>query len=250
MHHRMPEHLNVPGGGEIPLDGDLNLYALQFEIAFNDRLSLVALKDGYIDFNPDNTLNSDTGFANVGGGLKYALILDPEAQYAMSLTAMVEVPIGDRDVFQGESDGFLNLMLSNLKIHDRWQFASTLGLQIPFDNDFATQGWVSAHLSYEVTPWFIPLVEFNWFHVFDEGDGGSRFRDQAGGAVPAVAPTEGADLINWGAANDEEYITVGFGFRSRLSENVSLGVAYEIPLSDEEDNITEDRITVDLVWRF
>ena len=102
---------------------------------------------------------------------------------------------------------------------------------------------------------FIPLVELNWFHVLDEGDGGSRFPSQPAapalsGGVPLVAPSEGADLVNWGAANSEDYVTVGVGFRTRINENVNVGFAYEFPLTDEEDNITEDRLTIDLVWTF
>jgi hypothetical protein len=155
-------------------------------------------------------------------------------------------------VFQGAGDGSANLILSQLKLWDKWQLAAAQGLQVPFDSDFATTGFLSGHLSYEICSWFIPLVELNWIHVFDEGDGGRRFTSQADGNVPAVATFEGADIINWGAANgeDNEYVTLALGFRSRLSENVDIGLAYEFPLTDEEDNITEDRFTFDLVWNF
>ena len=69
---------------------------------------------------------------------------------------------------------------------------------------------------------------------------------------PAVAESEGADLINWGAANssDQDYVTLGLGWRTRITDNVNLGFAYEFSLTDEEDNITDDRFTVDLVWTF
>ncbi|MDA0768105.1 MAG: transporter [Verrucomicrobia bacterium] len=252
MHHNFPNHINRAGGGTLPFGGDLDLFAVQLEYAFNDRLSLVANKDGYIDFNPDNTFSSETGFANLAAGLKYAFIFDPDKQFVLSGSAVVEVPTGNRDVFQGEGDGSLHLSLSDLKLYNQWQFAGAAGVEIPFDNDFSTTGFISAHVSYEVCNWFIPLVELNWFTVLDEGDGGSRFASQAGGAVPAVASFEGADLINWGAANggDHDYATAAFGFRSRLSETLDLGFAYEIPLTDENDNITENRLTVDLTLTF
>lgn len=246
MHHRFPSRLNLAGGGTVAFGGDLQLYALQFEYAFNDRFSLVALKDGFVDFNPDNTFGSEEGFANVGGGFKYAFHLDAVNRAATSASVMFELPIGSDDVFQGEGDGNLNITLQTLKLHDRWQFAGAAGIQIPVDSDFSTQAFLSGHISYEVSPWFTPLVELNWFGVLDEGDGSAtRF-----GGVPSVAPSEGADLINWGAGSSEDYVTLGLGFRTRVSENLILGFAYEIPLTDENDNLTEDRFTIDAVWSF
>ncbi|MFK7909565.1 MAG: transporter [Akkermansiaceae bacterium] len=252
MHHRFPSNINIAGGGQVPMGGDLNLYALQLEYAFNERLSLVAMKDGYVDFNPDNTFTADTGFANIAAGLKYAFILDHANQYALSGSAVVELPTGSEGVFQGKGDGYLNLTLQNLKIKDKWQFAGALGVQVPFDSDFATNSFAAFHVSYEVTPWFIPLIELNYFRVLDSGDGGARFNNQVGGGVPAVATFEGADLLNWGAANSDgaDYATLAVGFRSRLSEQCSIGLSYEFSLTDEEDNITDDRFTFDLTYTF
>lgn len=252
MHHRFPNKINTEIG-PVELGGDLQLYALQFEYALNEQFSIVALKDGYVDFNPDGALfSSEEGFANVGGGVKYAFHLDPVNQTAASVTAMYEIPIGSDDIFQGEGAGNVNITLNGLALAGGWQVAAAAGVQLPVDGDFSTQGFASGHLSYEFSPWFIPLVELNWFHVFDDGNGGTRYGSQAGGAVPAVAQFEGADLLNWGAANatDNDYVSLGLGFRSRLSENLTFGFAYEIPLSDESDNITDDRVTLDLIWTF
>lgn len=251
MHHRLPSRINTTLG-KLDFDGDLNLYALQFEYAFNERLSIVALKDGYVDFNPDSTFTPDTGFANIAAGLKYAFILDPINQFVLSGSAVVELPTGSDDVFQGEGDGNINLSLQSLKLHGKWQIASTLGIQVPFDNDFATNGWTGIHVSYEVTPLFIPLIELNYFRVLDGGNGGTRFNNQVGGAVPGVAEFEGADLLNWGAANSDEsdYATLAIGFRSRLSKQCTIGFAYEFSLTDEEENITDDRFTFDLTYTF
>ena len=74
-----------------------------------------------------------------------------------------------------------------------------------------------------------------------------------GGGVPAVTRFEGGDLFNIGAANSfksRTQATAAFGFRSRISEQVDIGVAYEIPLTPEDDSVIEDRITLDLVWKF
>lgn len=252
MHHQFPDRLNLSNGAQVPFGGDLQLYALQFEYALSERFSFVAMKDGYVDFNPGSAspFSDGEGFANVGGGVKYAFLYDPANAFAASVTAMFEFPIGSDEVFQGDGGGNVNLTVQTVKAWDKLQFAAGTGIQIPLDDDFSTQGFFSSHLSYEVSPWFIPLVELNWFHVFSEGAGDTAFRSQVGGAVPALAPSEGADLLNWGAGSSEDYVTLGLGFRSKLNDNFSVGFAYEFALSDEEDNITKDRFTLDAVYKF
>ncbi len=129
-----------------------------------------------------------------------------------------------------------------------WQFAAGTGAHLPFSDQQSTSAWLSTHVSYEVSPWFIPLVELNWFRVLDPGDGRPNFSSQAGGLVPVVAEFEGGDLLNFGAANSDRnrnFVTAAFGFRSRLAESVDLGFAYEIPLTNEHDGIMKDRVTVD-----
>jgi hypothetical protein len=252
MRQNLPGTINTTANPALPLGGDFNLYALQFEIALNERTSIVATKDGYIDFNPDNNLTPQSGFANLGLGIKRALIYRPENKYILSGIASVEIPIGDSEVFQGNADGALNLNLAGLKLYDRLQLASNMGLHIPFDDAQSLTGSISLHASYEVTPWFTPLIELNWFHVFDEGDGTSTFDSQLGATVPTIANFEGGDLINLGSANggENEIVTLGVGFRSKINEQASFGLAYEIPLTDEEDNLMEDRLTVDFVYKF
>jgi hypothetical protein len=249
LSHRLPGTVS-PG---VPLGGDVQLYALQFEIAFNERLSLVATKDGYVDFNANGALEDTSGFANLGAGLKYAFILDPVSQTALSGTMTFELPTGNSDVLQGEGKGLVNLILSGVKLVDDWQFAAAAGAQIPFSSEQSTTGWMSAHASYEVCPLFIPLVEINWFHLIDAGNGTGNYPNQVGGAVPAVIPFEGGDLFNVGAVNsgkNRDFVSAAIGFRSRLNDSATVGVAYEIPLTDDEDSLMKDRITLDLVWTF
>lgn len=251
-YHALPDFVNTTAGN-LPVGGDVQVYALQFEYALSDRLSIVATKDGYIDFNPDATLSSESGFANLGGGLKYAFLLDPEAGHALSGSMTFEFPTGNSDVFQGAGDGAVNLILSGVKTIDQWQFAGGAGVTIPFSDQQATSSFLSTHVSYEVTPWFIPLVELNWFSVLDAGDGRRAFNSQAGGAVPVIAEFEGFDFFNIGAGNAEEnrhLVTAAVGFRSQITDSIQTGVAYEIPLTSEENSVIESRLTLDLVWRF
>jgi len=253
MHQSLPSYVNTTAG-RVPMGGDFQLYALQFEIAVNERLSIVATKDGYVDINPGNSIWGDeSGFANLAAGLKYAFIYDPESSTAVSGTVTFELPTGNHDVFQGEGDGSVNLIVSALKLWDELQLAGGAGVSLPLDNQLASTSFVSAHVSYEISRWFIPLAEINWQHVLETGDGNANYYSQAGGLVPVIAEFEGGDLLNFGASNASEnrdLVTAAVGFRSRLVDSLDLGFAYEIPLTNENDGIMKDRFTVDLVWKF
>lgn len=254
LYHNLPSQVTLANnGGTVPLGGDVQLYALQFEIALNERLSIVATKDGYVDMNYDNTFQDQSGFANLGGGLKYAFILDPVSRTALSGTLTVEFPTGNSDVLQGEGDGVVNLILNGLKLVDDWQFAGSAGFMIPISDEQSTNSFLSAHASYEVCSWFIPLVELNWFHVLDAGDGTGNFPNYLGGALPAAINFEGGDLFNLGTVNageERDMVTAAIGFRSRITDSVNVGFAYELPLTDEESSLMEDRFTLDLIWNF
>jgi hypothetical protein len=253
IYHGLPNRINLAGGGSVDLGGDVELYALQFEIALNERLSIVATKDGYVDMNFDNTLDDQSGFANLGAGLKYAFILDPVSRTALSGTMAFEIPTGNSDVFQGEGDGSVNLILNGLKLINDWQFAGSAGLQIPFSDEQSTNSFISAHASYEFCKWFTPLVEVNWFHVLDSGDGRGNYPAYLGGALPGAINFEGGDLFNLGAVNADEnrdFVTAAIGFRSRITDSVDVGAAYEIPLTNDEESLMEERFTVDLIWKF
>ncbi|MDX1680168.1 MAG: hypothetical protein R3242_05490 [Akkermansiaceae bacterium] len=252
VHHRLPSSMNTELGN-LAVDGDVQLYALQFEIALNERLSIVATKDGYVEFDPDSTFSEQGGFANLGLGLKYAFLYDPANRTVVSASASFEIPTGNSDVLQGEGDGLANLMVTGLKLVDEWQFAGAAGVQLPFGNEQSTMGWLSAHASYQVCELFIPLLEMNWYHVLDPGDGTGNYPGQVAGNVPAVARFEGGDLFNLGSTNSyqsRDMVTAAVGFRSRLSEAVDVGCAYEIPLTPDDDSVMKDRVTLDLVWKF
>ena len=253
IYHGLPNNVSTAGGGSVPLGGDVEVYALQFEIAINDRLSVVATKDGYVDMNYDETFADQSGFANLGAGLKYAFLLDPVSRTAVSGTLTFELPTGNSDVFQGEGDGAANLILNGLKLIDEWQFAGSAGLQLPFSGEQSTSSFVSAHASYEVNQYFIPLVEVNWFHVLDAGNGTGNFPAYLDGDLPGAINFEGGDVFNLGAANSHEnrdFVTAALGFRSRITDSIDVGAAYEMPLTNDENSLMEERVTVDLIWKF
>lgn len=253
IYHGLPNRVSLANGTSAELGGDVQVYALQFEIGINDRLSIVATKDGYVDMNYDETFDDQSGFANLGAGLKYAFLLDPASRTALSGTMTFELPTGNSDVFQGEGDGSVNLILNGLKLVDAWQFAGSAGLQIPFSDEQSTSSFISMHASYEVNPWFIPLVEVNWFHVLDAGDGNGNFPAYLNGTLPANLNFEGGDVFNLGSVNstqNRDFVTAALGFRSRINDSIDVGAAYEIPLTNDENSLMSERVTVDLIWKF
>lgn len=133
--------------GDVPVGGDFNLLAVQIEYAFSDTLSLVATKDGYIDFNPNSTLSKAEGFANIAAGLKYRFLSDFDDTLVMSGTVTAELPSGNRDVWQGEGDGYINAILNASKAFKDIGLTSAVGLRQPMSSEDATIAFLSARIS-------------------------------------------------------------------------------------------------------
>jgi len=237
--------------GKVPLGGDVNIFAVQAEIKLADNLSLIAVKDGYIDFNPDNTLTDDEGFADLAAGLKYVFLRDEGL--TVSARVVAELPTGDDEVWQGNGDGVIAPGLVATRVSGNAQITGTAGYMAALDDGDSSMCYSALHLSYAVTEMVVPLVEVNYLHVTDAGDGGKRFNNQADGAVPSIVRFEGNDLINLGASNAEDnpdYVSMAVGARLLLTESLDVGAAYEFMLTDEEESLTKDRVTVDAVVRF
>jgi hypothetical protein len=79
IYHGLPDRISV-GAGTVPLGGDVEVYALQFEYALNERLSIVATKDGYVDMNPNIVLSKEDGFANLGANFPPATAMCSKAK--------------------------------------------------------------------------------------------------------------------------------------------------------------------------
>lgn len=253
LNHRLPSKVNTTIGG-LPMGGDINIYALAFEYAINDKFSIVASKDGYIDFNPDSTFKSESGFADVTGGIKWAFYQNEAKDFAVAAKLLIDLPLGDDDVFQGNGKGSLFPSINFTKMYDKIQVSGVGGFSIPLDSDEESALFFhSWHVSYALTNAVRPLIELTHYRVINEGSGNSNFAVQAGGAVPAVAKFEGGDLINLGAGNAEDsrdFLTIAVGARFRMTENIDFGVAYEIPLTDDEESLTESRTTIDMIYHF
>lgn len=248
-YHKIPGKVDTTSG-KVPVGGDVELYAIALEYAFTKDFSLIAVKDGYLDFNPDKTLTPDTGFADVGAGLKY--VFHRSEGLVASAKVVVELPVGDDEVFQGNGSGTIDPAVAVLKQSGKLQMQATVGYIQPLDDEESASFYDSLHLSYEIAPNLFPLVELNHLHVTDAGDGSPNFMNQAAGGLPSILKFEGVDIVNFGAANSDEnadYVSLALGLRYRACEAADLGVAYEFPLTDEESSLTDYRITADIVWR-
>jgi hypothetical protein len=248
MYHILPNNFEYIGGKTVPLGGQVQVEALQLRYALTDKLALIATKDGYIEFQPEHnnsmaTLDHHYGFADVGVGLKYAFIDDPENQLIVTPGFTVTVPTGSTDVYQGYGGGEWNLFVSGEKGFGEFHLTGNAGFRLP--DNFAEQTaqlHYSLQADYNVCQYFIPFFAANGYTVLSDGN-------QKRLGVPLN--TELYDLINSGSedARGTTQFTVGGGFRSRLVQNVDVGVAYEAGVVDPV-GIFKGRITADVIWRF
>lgn len=223
--------------------GDVEVYALQFRLKLTDRLALIATKDGYVDFNPDAIGHAD-GFADITAGLKYALIQDDNNKFLLTPGFTYTIPIGSEDVFQGNDNGSgqFDLFTSAAKNVGDVQLMANVGVMLPLDSDKdSTQLHYSLQVAYPLCQWFKPFAVLNGYTGLSNGK------------TPGFegADSEGYDVINFGSGDvaGETMIVLGGGFRSSLCKSVDLGIAYEKGV-DHDNGIFDDRLTVDLVWKF
>ncbi len=243
MQHYLPDKFKFDGGSA-PLGGQVRVYAIQLRYALTDKLGLIATKDGYIEFRPNNTLTREYGWANLAAGLKYALIDDAEKRLLVTPGFTVELPTGNEDVLQGRGKGEWNVFVSAEKGWDNFHLTGNVGFRIP--NDFSAQtaqAHYSVQLDYYVCQYFIPFFAANGYTILTDGD------TKLLGSVDLN--TEMYDLINFGStkASGRTQITVGGGARAKVAKNVDLGVAYEAGVTDPV-GIFDSRVTADVIWRF
>ena len=238
---QLPNNINT-NIGRLPLDGNLNVTATRINFALNDRFSLIAAKAGYVDFDPDKTLNGGNGWLDIGAGAKYAFILDPENEFVLSGKVLFEFTNGSRDVYQGNGDGNAAPSLTFLKGVDDFQFMGTIGGIIPFNhNQESTMLYTSWHASYAIAEEFFPLIEVNYFRVIRNANRN------------ALTRFEGGDVINLGSSSGTSHrnlVTLALGARWRVFKKLDFGFAWETPLTSAQNGLMLNRYTVDFVFYF
>ncbi len=227
LYHEFPNNV---------LGGDVQVAAVQVRLALTDRLQLVAYKDGYAWF--DDTVVNDQGMMDIAAGLKWNFYRDLEAQLSMALGVGYEIAAGDDDVLQDDDE--LRLWFSADKGFDDLHVGFTFNYFYPTGGEDALGdaeriSW-HVHLDYYLCECFSPVIEFNGYHTID-----------ASSTMPL--PFTGIDVTNLGGGESEDVITMGIGGAFRLSEDLSLRIGYEFPLTDDID-LFGDRWTLSLAWEF
>lgn len=241
FNHSLPNQvgsLNLPGG-------DVQLYALQLRFALSERLSVIAVKDGFIvadmDGGPLDDLLND-GWADVSAGLKYNLHRDPCSGSLLSAGFTYEIPIGSQRALQDIGDGEFHFFLSGGK--RLWDgmghYLGAVGYRLPVDGEVQTSSihW-SNHLDVKLTDRVYAFTEVVWWHWTESADTGLPL---------GVA---GHDAFNLSSTNvaGNDFVTQNVGLKYKPSGKMELGVAYEFPLSDFED-ITANRLQAELILRY
>ena len=222
---------NFAGGG------DVQVMAVQARWAVNDRLAIIATKDGYILLNAKG-ITHHTGFADIAAGVKYALIDAPEHQFILTPGYKINLPTGNSRVFQGS--GYSDAFVAAEKGFDDFHLTANLGGVIAHDqNNCNNEIHYSAQVDYRFCKLFVPFATANAYTVVSEAKHN-----------PGLT-TEGYDLINFGSgkASGRTMASVGLGFRSMLTQNVDFGFSYEKAVSSPR-GLFDDRYTVDFIIHF
>lgn len=218
--------------------GDLQVYALQLGIALNERLSFIAVKDGYNTLQTRGVGNS-TGWSDLGLGVKYVLIRDVENQFLLSGGLIYETTNGSTRVFQGNGDGVWTPYLSLGKQIGNGHLIASTGYHLPGDTAEESQSiYYSVHYDHPITNKLSAIAELNGIVYTKSGQ-----------ALPLSI--EGGDWINLGSSSvaGNNVVTTAFGANYRLNQCLSVAGVWEFPISNRKD-LLDSRTTVTLTLQF
>lgn len=218
--------------------GDLQVYALQLGIALNERLSVIAIKDGYNTLQTRGVGNA-TGWSDIGLGLKYVLIRDVENQFLLSGGLIYEATNGSSRVFQGNGDSVWTPYLSLGKQIGCGHLIASTGYHIPGDTAEESQSiYYSVHYDHPITSKLSAVAELNGIVYTKSGQ-----------ALPLNI--EGGDWINLGATNvaGNNFISTAFGANYRVNRCLSVAGVWEFPITGRKD-LMDSRTTVTLTLQF
>ncbi|MFK7777234.1 MAG: hypothetical protein QM501_03785 [Gimesia sp.] len=219
--------------------GDLQVYALQLGIAINERLSFIAVKDGYNTLQTRGLGNS-RGWADIALGVKYVLIRDVENQFLLSTGLIYETHNGSLRVFQGNGEGVWNPFVTGGKeLCNGGHIIANAGFHLPADRvEESTSFWYSVHYDHPLTEKLSAIAELNGI-VYT----------RSGGTLPFSF--EGGDWINLGSANvaGNNVVTTAFGADYKMNDCLSLSGVWEFPISNRKD-LLDSRTTITMTLTF
>ncbi len=168
--------------------------------------------------------------------MKYALIDNEDKQFILTPGLKVELPTGEKDVFQGNGMGEWDFFVAAGKGFGDLHALANIGLRIP--NNMADET-ASAHYSlqidYAINKYFTPFASLNAFTTLNAAS--------YNGGLPLGLPFDGGDLINFASsqAAGETDVLVGGGFSSRITDKIAAGVAFESMITK---GFYDQRVTV------
>ncbi len=219
-------------------NGSVTVMALQVRVALTDSLQFVAYKDGYTEFDDAGALDDNSGWNDVGAGIKWAFIQDWESQFHMAAGVGYEFSFGESDVLQDSDE--LRLWLSANKGFDKLHLGATANLILSEDDSDSLLGnsdmiTLHLHADYYLTEWFSPVVEINGYFAQDDS--------------PAPVDFSGVDAGSLPGGEDNDSYTIAVGGEIRLIDDLGLRIAYETELNDN-DSLFGDRWTLSAVYEF
>ena len=227
--HHLPDAL----GGD-----NAQLYALQIRARLTENLSLIATKDGYL---VSQSPILDDGWADIALGLKLSLFTNPDTQFLLSTGFTYELPTGQARALQGNGDGEFNIFLTGgVEVFDNVHWVSAGGVRLPADRTVENQvAYWSNHFDARLgESGLYVFSETNWYHWLRDG-----------AAFPL--PLGGLDIFNLGGVGvaNNNVVTTALGVKLKPADNVEVGLAYEIPLTNRKD-VLQDRVTFDFIVRY
>jgi hypothetical protein len=241
FHHNTPDAvgtLAAPGGA-------VDLYAAQLRFALSERLSVIAVKDGYIttDFGSDPLATAlRDGWADVTAGLKYNWIRDPEAGTLLSGGITYEIPLGSNRAQQGLADGEFHFFLTGgQRFWDGMgHYLGAFGVRTAVDSSAQVSSWHwSNHVDVKLLDTVYLFTEVVWQHYTDSAN------------VGLPLGVGGMDVFDLPATNVEglDLVTQAVGLKYKPSGNTELGVMYEFPVTGFQD-IIKDRLQLEWILRY
>lgn len=229
IHHEFPDK-NVISGGH------LDVAAAQVRVALTERLGLIATKDGYSWLDAD-ALPEGEGWNDLALGLKYVIYADKELDLLITPGIRYQGGNGDAEVLQGNSQEF-SPFISVAKGFGDLHLMANLTYRIALDSDRGNDvfQW-DLHMDYEVFRGIAPCIEVHGLTYLTDGE---------------LAPFKvgGLDYANLGSTSvaGDTVVWMGVGGRVKLTPNISVGSTYEFTLTNVNEDIMDNRVTVDVTF--